>query len=143
MQKNANPADDSAFTAPTAKVLVADDVDLNLMVAEGMLIPYEMQIDLCESGEQSPEMILNGDYDLVFLDHFMPDLDGIKIARRVRSQSGFAALPLVAPTANTGSGVRDMYLQSGFNDFLSKPIDPAALGNILEKWLPPDKQVNT
>ena len=131
------------FTAPTAKVLVVDDVDLNLMVAEGMLEPYNIQVDLCESGKEALELIQTNTYDIIFLDHMMPDMDGMEVAAHIRERDGeyFNQVPLIALTANAIAGVKDIYLKGGFNDFVSKPIDISTMNAVLEKWLPEEKRV--
>jgi len=126
------------FTAPDAKVLVVDDVDLNLMVVEGILEPYEMQVDVCDGGAYALEMLTEGAYDLVFLDHMMPQPDGMAVVAAVREKGGdyFANVPIVAMTANVGEGVCEEYLSAGFSDFISKPINFGSMHGILEKWIP-------
>jgi len=130
------------FTAPQAKILVVDDIDINLMVVEGILKPYKMQVDLCESSTEALELILSGVYDLILLDHKMPVLDGMEIAACVRQQSStyFTQVPLIILTANVFPGSKEIYLKGGFNDFLSKPIDIDAMNAALEKWVPKEKQ---
>ncbi|GBU23491.1 histidine kinase [Fibrobacteria bacterium R8-3-H12] len=126
------------FNAPKAKILVVDDIDTNLKVAEGLMRPYKMQVDTCLSGIEAIERIKADSYDLVFMDHMMPEMDGIEATRRIRETH--ANLPIIALTANAVSGTKEMFFSNGFNDFLSKPIDTAKLNSILEKWLPEEKQ---
>jgi len=128
------------FNAPNAKVLVVDDIDANLKVAKGLMQPYKMQVDLCTSGAEAIEKIKANGYDLVFIDHMMPDMDGVEATKLIREM--YANLPIIALTANAVSGVKEMFLENGFNDFLSKPIDIVELNSILEKWLPREKQGN-
>jgi len=127
------------FTAPNARVLVVDDIEVNLAVAEGMLYPYNMHIDLCLSGMEAIEKIKNNHYDLVFMDHMMPEMDGIKAVKIIRKLDDanpyYRDLPIVALTANAISGMENMFLENGFNDFLSKPIDSVKLNTILAKWI--------
>jgi signal transduction histidine kinase/CheY-like chemotaxis protein len=130
------------FSAPEAKVLIVDDIKTNLKVAEGLLLPYKMQIDLCRSGILALDMVENNHYDLILMDHMMPEMDGIEAAKLIRVSGGDnAGVPIIALTANAVSGMREMFLENGFNDFLSKPIDTVKLNAILEKWIPKEKKV--
>jgi len=130
------------FTAPAAKVLIVDDINTNLKVAEGLLSPYGMRIKTCKSGAAAIEAVRGEKYDLVLMDHMMPDMDGIEAASRIRSleNGSYTDLPIVALTANAVSGMKEMFLKCGFNDFLSKPIDIAKLNAVLEQWIPKEKQ---
>jgi len=132
----------SRFIAPGARVLVVDDVTINLMVAEGLLKLYQIQIHTCISGEEAIEAVQREEYDLVFMDHMMPGMDGMEATAAIRSLEGegFQKLPIVALTANAISGMEEMFLENGFNDYLSKPIDIQKLNVILEKWIPAEKQ---
>ena len=131
------------FTAPEARVLIVDDIALNLLIAEELLAPYNMKVDTVDNGKQAIKMIRENTYDLVFMDHMMPDKDGIDTTREVRSFEGeyFATLPIIALTANAISGVREMFLQAGLNDFIAKPIETQKLHSILTQWLPQEKLV--
>jgi len=129
------------FNAPKARILVVDDIDTNLKVAKGLMQPYKMQVDLCSSGIEAIERVKENDYDLVFMDHMMPEMDGIEATKLIRKTH--ANLPIVALTANAVSGTKEMFLSNGFSDFLSKPIDIIKLNSILEKWLPEEKQEKT
>ena len=135
----------AGFTAPEARVLIVDDISMNLVVARGLMLPYKMQIDLRISGEEAITAFMNNRYDLVFMDHMMPEMDGIETVSRIREMGAnnpyCANTPIVALTANAISGIREMFLEHGFNDFLSKPIDTAKLNYILEKWIPNEKQI--
>jgi len=130
-----------AFIAPTARVLIVDDVRTNIQVAQGLLSFYEMAIDTCLSGQEAIEAVKGCNYDLVFMDHMMPEMDGVEATRRIRELPAGRNLPIIALTANAVSGMREMFLQNGFDDFISKPIDTAKLNAVLERWLPKDKQV--
>lgn len=131
---------------PFVKVLVVDDVDINLFVVKEILSFYGLEIDLATSGAEAIEKVKNGNYDLVFMDHLMPIMDGVETTREIRKweeefyrmKDEFAkakVLPIVALTANAVSGVKDMLLANGFNDYLSKPIDLNEMDAILKKWL--------
>ncbi|MCL2767901.1 MAG: ATP-binding protein, partial [Synergistaceae bacterium] len=115
------------FTAPEARVLVVDDINTNLKVAKGLLLPYKMEIDLCGSGMEAIEAVKTKNYDLVLMDHRMPEMDGVETTDRIRGLGSmnpfYRSLPIVALTANAVSGMREMFLKSGFDDYLSKPID--------------------
>jgi CheY-like chemotaxis protein len=126
------------FTAPSAKILVVDDINTNLKVAEGLLSPYNMKIDLALSGAEAIQKIKDNLYDLAFMDHMMPEMDGVEATKRIREFNG--ELPIIALTANAVSGTKEMFLSNGFNDFLSKPIDVIKLDAILKKWIPKEKQ---
>ncbi|MCL2697006.1 MAG: transporter substrate-binding domain-containing protein [Oscillospiraceae bacterium] len=133
------------FTAPGVKVLVVDDINTNLRVAKGLLMPYRMQIDLCSSGPEAIAAVESRDYDLIFMDHRMPDMDGIEATAHIRAlgdgeEKYFTAVPIVALTANAVAGTREMFLENGFNEYLSKPIDTVKLNSILEKFIPKSKQ---
>jgi len=132
------------FTAPEAKVLIVDDINTNLKVTSGLLLPYNMEVDLCSSGRESIELIKSKQYDIVFMDHRMPDMDGVEATEHIRTlgedDSYYNNLPIVALTANAVSGMKEMFLEHGFDDFLTKPIDIVKLDVILEKWIPKDKQ---
>ena len=134
---------------PSGKVLVVDDIDMNLYVAKGMLSPYRLQIDTVLSGAEAIEKIktTGNTYDIVFMDHMMPIMDGIETTHEIRkweenkniSEASGGQIPIVALTANAVSGMREMFLSKGFNDFLSKPIDTKELDEILIKWISPEK----
>jgi CheY-like chemotaxis protein len=138
------------FTAPEARVLIVDDVSTNLKVASGLLSPYKMQIDLCRSGAQAIEMVTASNsnsgkpedrYDLVFMDHMMPEMDGEEATLRIRKLQGeyYQNLPVIALTANAVSDAVEI-MSSTFDDFLLKPIDTVKMNSILEQWIPQEKQ---
>jgi CheY-like chemotaxis protein len=135
------------FTAPSARVLIVDDIATNLKVAQGLLLPYNMLIDTCTTGAASIEFIKKNKYDLVFMDHMMPGMDGIEAAAIIRAWEKEHApefpkeTPIIALTANAISGMKEMFLHRGFNDYLAKPIEMLKLHEILRKWIPPEKQI--
>ena len=123
---------------PYGKVLIVDDVDTNIYVARGLMAPYELVIDSADSGFATIEKIMAGKvYDIIFMDHMMPKLDGIETTKILRSL-GYKA-PIVALTANAVAGQSDMFLAHGFDDFISKPIDIRQLNLLLNKLIR-DKQ---
>ena len=127
--------------APKAKVLVVDDNAVNLKVAVGLLNLYKIHADTALCGKRAVEMVCETDYDLVFMDHMMPEMDGIDTTLAIRNLGAqYARLPIVALTANTISGVKEMFTAEGLDDFLPKPVEMAKLDAILKKWLPGDTQ---
>ncbi|MCL2025862.1 MAG: transporter substrate-binding domain-containing protein, partial [Leptospirales bacterium] len=130
------------FAAPEAKILIVDDIDTNLKVAEGLLLPYKMQIELCSNGLQAFEAVKRENYDIVFMDHMMPELDGIEATVAIRSLEGerFKTLPIIALTANVVSGMRETFMEKGLDDMLAKPIDVLKLDEILNRWVPKEKK---
>jgi len=123
---------------PYGKVLIVDDVDTNIYVASGLMSPYELSIDSAESGYAAIEKVRNGKiYDIIFMDHMMPKLDGIETTKILRAM-GYCA-PIVALTANAIAGQADIFLGNGFDDFISKPIDIRQLNIVLNKLIR-DKQ---
>ena len=141
---NENHESTARFIAPEAKVLVVDDVNTNLKVAKGLLLPYQMQVDLCRSGKEAIEAVRSQRYDLIFMDHRMPDMDGIEATKHIRDMGAddpyFKEVPIVALTANAITGTMEMFLKNDISDYLSKPIDTIKLNAILEKWIPEDMQ---
>jgi len=135
------------FTFPRARILVVDDIATNLKVVEGLLVPYRVTVDPCLSGLQSIELIKQAvsekrEYDIVFMDHMMPEMDGIETTAAIRALEGkrFRTMPIIALTANAVVGMREMFIENGFNDFLSKPIDVSKLDEILNRWISKDKR---
>ncbi|MCR5389089.1 MAG: response regulator, partial [Lachnospiraceae bacterium] len=131
----------SFFTAPTAKILIVDDNEMNLKVAAGLLEPFKMQIDTAESGAEAIDLIKDKSYDLVFMDHMMPVMDGVETTSRIRNMEDeyFKNLPIVALTANAVHGVKEEFKASGMNDFVAKPIEMKEICKVLKAWLPSDK----
>ncbi len=132
------------FTAPQAQVLIVDDNMLNLKVAQGLMKPYEMNIDTASGGMQALDMIKQKKYDLIFMDHLMPEMDGIETHREIRLlEMDYAQkIPVIALTANAVSDARDLFITEGFQDFVSKPIQSNVLKDVLLKWLPPQLIIN-
>ena len=127
------------FHAPDAQVLVVDDTPVNLAVIRGLLKKTHVQIDTAESGREALQKAAAQPYDVFFIDHMMPDMDGIETLQELRKLPGLADKPCVALTANAISGAREMYLEAGFSDYLSKPVDGAKLEELLMACLPKEK----
>jgi CheY-like chemotaxis protein len=129
---------------PYGKVLAVDDLQTNLDVMKGLLMPYGLQVDTVLSGREAIKRIREEEvrYDLVFMDHMMPEMDGIEAVRIIRNEIGSPyarQVPIVALTANAVEGNRAMFLGSGFNDFISKPVDIKRLDVVLNQRIR-DKQ---
>jgi CheY-like chemotaxis protein len=149
------------FTIPQARLLVVDDIATNLKVAEGLLAPYKATVDISLSGAEAIELIkqrakFGESYDLIFMDHMMPEMDGVETTEIIRAweieeyekqfendvefakqtpKLSESQIPIVALTANAVSGMREMFLENGFNDFLAKPIDVSELDEVLDRWI--------
>jgi len=124
---------------PYARVLVVDDNPTNLDVAKGLMKPYGMQIDCVTGGRQAIDAILAEDviYSAIFMDHMMPEMDGIEATRRIREiNTGYAKnIPIIALTANAVAGNEEKFFSSGFQGFLSKPIDLHRLDEVLRRFV--------
>lgn len=126
------------FTAPMAKVLVVDDNIVNLFVAKEILANYEMEIQTAASGEECIDLVNENYYDLIFMDYVMPEMDGRETLLKLRQPESeyFRKIPVVALTAQIGSGGEKVYLEEGFQGYLAKPLDVHELEKILIKFLP-------
>ncbi len=131
------------FTAPHARILVVDDVKMNLNVVRLLLKNTGMQIDLASSGEECLKYTLVKSYDAILMDHMMPLMDGIETLHKVREQADGLNIntPVVALTANALVGAQEMYLSEGFVSYISKPVKSADLEDALKALLPRDKIV--
>lgn len=128
------------FTAPKAKILIADDNEVNLKVAKGLLEPLKMNIDTAENGKQALQMIKQNYYDMIFMDHMMPVMDGIEATMALRALDGeyFKSVPVIALTANAIEDARAGFKDAGMNDFVAKPIEMKKICAVIKKWLPSD-----
>jgi CheY-like chemotaxis protein len=133
------------FQAPGVRVLAVDDVKVNLMVAKGLLAPFKVIVSTCQSGYEAVELAGEYKFDIIFIDHMMPGLDGIETLRRIRElDKGEAEKPVaIAFTANAVAGVKEMLLSKGFDDFISKPIDSEQFMALMEKWVPESARVSS
>ena len=130
------------FTSPTARVLVVDDSKVNLGVAKGLLEEYGINVDIAESGMEALKKVGRKHYDLIFMDHMMPEMDGIETMKNIRNKGNWCEeVPVVALTANTTDEARQLFKMEGMQDFLAKPIELTLLHDILLKWIPKDKIV--
>ncbi len=128
------------FVAPTANILIVDDSPVNLTVAVGLLEPLKMNIDTAMSGKEAVEKISLNRYDIVFMDHMMPEMDGVETTHIIRRfHPEYNNLPIIALTANAVDGTMEMFLREGMNDFVAKPIEMRILVSKVKRWLPADK----
>ncbi len=129
-----------SFIAPLAKILVVDDNITNIKVAQGILSMYQVRVDTAMSGLECLEKLEKNNYHMVLMDQMMPEMDGIETTALIRSHKdpGIRRLPVIALTANAISGTREMFLQSGFQEYISKPIALSAMEAVLKKFLPPE-----
>lgn len=131
---------DFTFTAPDAKILMVDDNAINLTVAEGLLEPLKMQITGATSGKSALEKLKTEKYDLIFMDHMMPQMDGIECTHAIRSDfPEYADCPIIALTANAVGNVKEMFIREGMNDFVAKPIELHTIVSKVKQWLPKEK----
>jgi len=126
-----------AFICPDFKLLIVDDLEINLKIAQGLFDPYRMKITVCKEAGKAIDLIKQEDFDLVLLDHLMPGMDGVEAVKVIRSLEGekYRELPVVVMTANTSAGIREKFLEDGFNDYLAKPVESGQLAEFVEKWV--------
>jgi PAS domain S-box-containing protein len=138
---NLREADGTSLRLYRTHFLVVDDNDINLVIAENALLSYGAKVSLAVSGAEAIELVKENEYDIVFMDHMMPEMDGVDATRIIRAMPGekYAKLPIVALTANVVGNVREMFLQSGMNDFLSKPLEFNEIERVLKELLPCEK----
>ena len=130
------------FTAPGVKVLVVDDNVINRKVAKGFLKSYCFDLSEAGSGPEAIDLVRKNRYDIIFMDHMMPMMDGIEAAEIIRRDCGEngAAPAIIALTANAMEGMRERFLDKGFQDFIAKPLDRRELGRLLTRWVPEERR---
>ena len=132
------------------KVLVVDDLPSNLLIMQNLLVSYGLQTDTAVSGREAVQLVKNHNYDLIFMDHLMPEMDGVETAAVIRKLEmrneelgkSVRRTPIIAVTANAMRGMKEFYLEKGFQDYLLKPISPEALDEITGKWLDCQLSIN-
>ena len=129
------------FVAPEAQVLVVDDNEINLTVARRLLEKYEMKVTTATGGRSALEILEREEFDMIFLDHMMPEMDGIETLHAIRKMAGayYNHVPVIALSANAVAGSREMFLSEGFDDFIEKPIDIFVLEKKCKRYLPNEK----
>ena len=141
-KRNVHESDDvsgTKFIAPSARVMVTDDNSMNLKVASNLLKIFGITPTLCSTGQETVEKFYSDKYDLLFLDHMMPRMDGIETLKQLQENDILGDTIVVALTANAVVGARDQYLNAGFDDYLSKPIKVSDLEKALRAYLPESK----
>lgn len=129
------------FIAPEARILVVDDNEMNVRVAVGLLKSYQLTVDVAYSGAEAIQKVNDTIYDLIFMDHMMPEMDGVETLHNIRQKGGsyHTGVPIIALTANAIGGAREMFLEYGFQEFVPKPIEISVLERVLREWLPKPK----
>ena len=128
------------FTAPEARILAVDDNEINLTIIEGLLAPLGVRLDKADGGAKAVEMAADGDYDIILMDHMMPEVDGVDATKAIREANGGAERPvIIAVSANVMEEARHLFAEAGMNDFVAKPVDVKNLVTAVKKWLPEDK----
>ena len=133
------------FICPDAKIMVVDDNLINLDVASGILGRYKAQVIVAVSGMECLTTLGQEDVDLIFLDYMMPEMDGIDTLKNIKAMNkeGMDKIPVIALTANAVSGAREMFLEAGFDEYISKPIELDKFDKMLREYLPEEKLVLT
>lgn len=126
---------DERISFPGTHVLVVDDEPMNLTVAQNILRRYGMKVTTADSGAEAVDLCRENRFDIVFMDHMMPGMDGVEAMKRIRSDRAYAEIPIVALTANAVSSARETFLAAGFDGFVSKPIDLMDLERVLRRVL--------
>lgn len=125
-----------SFKASKAKILAVDDNNMNLLVVKNLLKSTQIRIDFAHGGHECIDKVSNEFYDVILLDHMMPEMDGTECLKYMKDNDLIKNTPVIALTANALSGAKEEYIKLGFNDYLSKPIVPLELENMLRHWLP-------
>ena len=131
------------FHAPDARILVVDDIKMNLTVITKLLRKTQMQIDTARSGPDAIALAKDNQYDIIFIDHLMPEMDGIETLKHIKEQQQGSGPVYIALTANAISGAREMYLDAGFADYVSKPVEGEKLEKLIKSYLPAEKLLDT
>jgi CheY-like chemotaxis protein len=128
--------DEQKLTLSGVRALVVDDDNMNLVVAKGILKSYGIEADTCLSGALAIERCSIENYQIIFMDHMMPEMNGIEAMKRIRAirKGHYKSIPIVVLTANAVSGARDMFLREGFDEFIAKPIELLEMTRLLKKF---------
>lgn len=143
-QKKNIDVEDHQLYAPDAHVLVIDDNRMNIRVVEGLMREYGVKVSYALSGQEGIDMLQSKNYDLVLLDHMMPEMDGIETFHHIRRKSDpyYKEVPIIALTANAIAGAREMFIKEGFDDFVAKPVESSVLQRTLKRHIPKEKQIS-
>lgn len=134
---------DRAFVVPDYRVLVVDDNKINLKVACGALQPYKFHVDEAKSGRQAIDLVRSNVYDMILMDHMMPEMDGIEATDHIRTECGENGKKpvIIALSANAYNNAKEMFVNSGLQDFIAKPLDKNELHRMLCKWIPAERRL--
>ncbi len=126
---------------PRAHVMIVDDSFMNLKVIEGLLKPYRIRVTTALSGREALEKLVSRDYDFIFMDHMMPEMDGVECLNKIRSRDipYYKNVPVIALTANAVAGAKEKFIELGFTDFIAKPVELSSLEKMLKKYIPKEK----
>lgn len=140
LDDNSDENDEFGFIAPEAEILIVDDNAINLTVAQGLLEPLQMKIDTALSGKEAISRVSQKLYDIIFMDHMMPEVDGVETTHIIRRfYEEYEEVPIIALTANAVSGTKEFFLSEGMNDFVAKPIEVKVIVSKIKHWLAPEK----
>lgn len=131
------------FHAPDARILIVDDIKMNLTVTTKLLARTKMQIDTARSGPEAIKLAAENTYDIIFIDHLMPEMDGIETLQYMKEQEKDPKPVYIVLTANAISGAREMYLNAGFADYITKPVEGERLERLIMGYLPAEKLLDT
>lgn len=134
---------DALMNIKGSRILVVEDNEMNQEVAENILIDAGFIVDIAENGSVAIEMLKKSDYDIVLMDMQMPEMDGVTATKEIRKMKEFNQMPIIAMTANAMKGDRELCLEAGMNDYITKPIDLAELWKALRKWIKPKNKVDS
>ncbi len=131
---------DTDFIAPDAWVLIVDDNTVNLTVAEGLLEPLKLKTVTANSGKEALRKVKEQSFDMILMDHMMPEMDGIEATEKIRAEHPeYKNVPIIALTANAVGNAKELFMKAGMNDFIAKPIEVRVLVSKIKNWLPKDK----
>lgn len=132
------------FRAPEARILAVDDNQINLTIVKGLLRRTDIKVDVAPNGYDCLDMVKENRYDIILLDHMMPDIDGVEVLKRLKNMSANLSkdAAVIALTANALAGAREEYMKYGFDDYISKPIEPKELEDTIKRYLPKELIVN-
>jgi signal transduction histidine kinase/CheY-like chemotaxis protein len=137
--QNESP-DDEIFSAPNLRILIVDDIEINVQIAATMLEAFDINADTVLSGAEAIKKCEENEYDIIFMDHMMPEMDGVETMLKIRGLGGiFKNLPIIALTANAANSAEKFFLQSGFSGFLSKPLEFVTLTRCIRSIINVDK----
>ena len=131
------------FTAPEAEVLIVDDNQVSLTMVKGLLKPLQMKIQTASSGREAINKIVRRRFDLIFMDHRMPEMSGIETTLQIRLMERGREVPIIGLSADTSKGIQEKFLDAGMSDYIEKPVKSPTIIAKIKQWLPPEKVHDT